>query len=43
MYLGHFQAIDKESDVQPNIGESEDTVRTTTKIFLTMLEPMKKL
>ena len=43
MYLGHFQAIDKESDVQTNIEESEDIVRATTKKNLTKLESMKKL
>ena len=33
MYLGHFQAIDKESDVQTNIEKSEDNVKDTTKEF----------
>ena len=34
MYLGHFQAIDKESDVQANIEKSEDKGRVTTKEFI---------
>ena len=34
MYLGHFQAIDKESDVQTNIEKSEDNGKDTTKEFV---------
>ena len=31
IYLDHFQAIDKESDVQTNIEKSEDTKGIATK------------
>ena len=34
MYLGHFQAIDKGSDVQTNFEKSEDT----TKLYWNMTE-----
>ena len=32
--LGHFQAIDKERDVQTNIEESENKGKDTTKEFV---------
>ena len=31
MYLGHFQAIDKESGVQTNVEKSEDNKETPRK------------
>ena len=34
MYLGHSQAIDKESDVQTNIEKSEDEGRIVAKEFV---------